>query len=63
MNKIIVVIIITIAVGVKQDHGGSKWFAATNPDTAALDAEKPAESDRWRQKRDEKAQNYRREKK
>lgn len=47
-------------MGVEQDHGGSRWLAVTGPDSAAPEAEIPAESNRRREERDEKAQNYRR---
>ena len=40
----------------------SKWPAITDPDSTAPEAEIPAESNRRREERDEKAQNYRRKK-
>ena len=39
-----ILIIITEAVFVEQDHGGIRWSAIIDIDTVALEAEKPAES-------------------
>ena len=35
LNKIIMIIIIIEAVSFEQDHGGSRWSAAMDPDRAA----------------------------
>ena len=60
LNRIVIVIVlIIVAVGVEQDHGGSRWSAATDLDAAASEAEKPAESDSRKEKRDKKVKNYR----
>ena len=52
----------TVVAVVEQEHRGSRWPTTTDPDSAAPEAEIPAESDRRREERNEKAQNYRREK-
>ena len=46
LNITIVIIIINEAVGVEQDHGGSKWFLVMDSDSGASEAERPTESDR-----------------
>ena len=44
---------------VDQDYESSRWTATMDPDSAASEAEQPAESDRSREEMmDEKAQNY-----
>ena len=55
-------IVIIEAVVEDQDHGGSRWCAVMDPDFEASEAEKPAESDRRKKEKDEKAKNYGREK-
>ena len=55
-------LIINEALDDKQEHGGSKRYAVMVSDAAASEAEQHAESNRRREGRDEKAQNYRTEK-
>ena len=38
--------IIIVAVGVEQDHGGSRWLAITDPDSTAPEVEIPTENNR-----------------
>ncbi len=47
------------AEGVEQEHGGSRRLPTTDPDSTAPEPETPAGSDRRREERDEKAQDYR----
>ena len=54
---------ITFIVAIEQDHRGSRWFAVREPDSAAPEVEIPAESNKRREERDEKAHDYVREKK
>lgn len=39
-------VIIIVAVGVEQEHGGSRMPATTDPDSTAPESETPAENDR-----------------
>ena len=43
------------AVDVGQDQGSSSWFEVIDPDSAALETEKPAENKSSREENDKKA--------
>ena len=63
IKQILFMIIMMIkAMRVERNHGAVGGSTARDPDAAASEAEKPAESN-GRKRRDEEAQNYGREKK
>lgn len=47
-------LIIIVAAGIKQEHGGSRWLAVIDPDSKAPDT--PAKNGR-REERDEQGEN------